>query len=141
MRTRISWGFVLLVCCGWLFAGCRPEAPKVSLHQAVLKDDLRVVKQHIEARTDLNTKDANGWTPLHLAALRGNLAIAKALVEGGADPQSAGQGGKSPLDLARERGQVAMAKFFLELPAKGQRPTGRGLVDGGLGVSGAMETP
>jgi hypothetical protein len=141
MRTRTGWGWILLACCGWLLVGCRPEAPKTSLHQAVLKDDLRLVKQHIEARTDLNTKDANGWTPLHLASLRGNLGIVKALVEGGADLQAAGQGGKSPLDLARERGQVAVAKFFMEIPAKGQGTTGRGLVDGGLGVSSVLETP
>jgi ankyrin repeat protein len=106
-----------------------------------LRDDLRLVQQHIESRSDLDARDTNDWTALHLAALRGNLSIVKALVTGGADVQAAGRGGKSPLDLARERGQVAVAKYLVELPAKGQRATGRGLVDGGLGVSGAMETP
>ncbi|MBL9139807.1 MAG: ankyrin repeat domain-containing protein [Verrucomicrobiales bacterium] len=141
MRTRSVGNVVLLACCGWLLLACRPEPPRTSLHQAVLRDDLRLVQQHIEARSDLNAKDTNGWTALHLASLRGNLPIVKALVAGGADTQAAGLNGKSPLDLARDRGQVAIAKFFLDLPAKGQRPTGRGLVDGGLGVSGAMETP
>jgi len=122
-----------------LIVGCGPETPKVSLHQAVQKGDVKTVQQHVGARSDLNVKDKNGWAPLHFAAMKGELAIVKALTAGGADITRTGPGGRTPLDMAREKGQVAVAKFLMEVkPAGGQ---GRGLVDGGLGVSEVLANP
>jgi ankyrin repeat protein len=134
---RIACALVLL---GVL--GCGPEKPKVSLHQAVQKGDLKVVQQHIAARSDLNVADKNGWVPLHFAAMKGELAIVKALAAGGADLSRTGPGGRTPLDMAREKGQVAVAKFLMTAkPAGGNGGQGRGLVDGGLGVSEVLANP
>ena len=122
-----------------LMVGCGPEKPKVSLHQAVQKGDVKLVQQHVAARSDLNVKDKNGWAPLHFAAMKGQLAIVKALTAGGADVNATGPGGRTPLDMAREKGQVAVAQYLQAVkPAQGQ---GRGLVDGGLGVSEVLANP
>jgi ankyrin repeat protein len=122
--------------------GCGPEKPKLSLHQAVQKGDLKVVQQHVAARTDLNVKDKNGWAPLHFAAMKGQLDIVKVLTAGGADIQRAGPGGRTPLDMAREKGQVAVAQFLMGVkPTGGSGGQGRGLVDGGLGVSEVLANP
>lgn len=133
----------LVFAVGWMGCGqSRPNPPAIGIHQAVLKDDLKSVQQHIAAGTDLNTKDKNGWTPLHLAALRGNLAIAQALVAGGADLNRPGMGGRTPAALAREQGKITVANY-LEEQAQAPAPGGggrRGLVDGGLGVSEVLDS-
>ncbi|MGE3312132.1 MAG: ankyrin repeat domain-containing protein [Limisphaerales bacterium] len=121
------------------FSGCGPGKPATSLHQAVQKGDLKAVQQHIAARSDLNVKDKYGWAPLHFAAMKGQLPIVKALTAGGADVNRTGPGGKTPLDMAREKGQVAVAQYLQNVrPASGGG--GRGLVDGGLGVSSVLDS-
>lgn len=141
MRTILgrvmAAGWVVLALCG---LGCGPEKPKTTLHQAVQKGDVKTVQQHVAARTDLNIKDTHGWTPLHFAAMKGNLAIVKVLVGGGADTAAAGPGGRTPLDMAREKGQASVAQFLQSVPAAGGK-RGRGLVDGGLGVSEVLANP
>jgi len=110
----------------------------MTLHQAVEKGDMQAVQKHIAAKTSLNKKDYLGRTPLHIAAMKGNIAIAKALLDAGADPEQKRKDGKTPLDVARENHQTAIVQL-LQTPKEQQTGTGRGLIDGGLGVSGAME--
>jgi hypothetical protein len=137
MTTAPRWlAFVALV---WsLGSGCSPSAPSVTLHKAVEKGDLTLVQKHIAAHTDLNAKNATGWTPLHIAATNGNLAVVQALTAGGADPARTTPQGKTPLDLAREKGQTAIVQHF-EAKAGAGKGGGRRLIDGGLGVSDAMD--
>jgi ankyrin repeat protein len=116
--------------------GCDQGAPSITLHQAVEQGNLKAVQQHIAAKTDLNKTDTAGWTPLHLAAMKGNLAMVQALTAAGADVKRKGNGGKTPLDFAREKGQTAIVQFL-------QKPTekrGRGLADGGVGVSDVLDS-
>jgi ankyrin repeat protein len=115
--------------------GCEPGAPSITLHQAVEQGNLKAVQQHIDAKTDLNKPDMAGWTPLHLAAMKGDLAIVKALCAAGADVNRPGPGGKTALAVAREKRQTAVVQFLQQPHEK----RGRGLVDGGLGVSGALD--
>lgn len=119
--------------------GCRPKPPAISIHQAVIKGDTKAVQQHIAAGTDLRSRDANGWTALHLAAMRGDLAMVKILRAAGADPNLPAQNGKSALDLAREYGRVPVAAYLQQQPDP-KKNGGRGLVDGGLGVSGVLDS-
>jgi ankyrin repeat protein len=93
------------------------------------------IQQHIAAKTDLNKPNAAGLTPLHIAAAKGDLATFKLLLQAGADPKRKSPDGKTPLDLARARNQVAIVQFLDQNKGKG----GRGLIDGGLGVSEAMD--
>lgn len=132
----MAWlvGFVLFVP-----VGCRPKPPAIGIHQAVIKGDARAVQQHIAAGTDLRSRDANGWTALHLAAMRGDLPMVRILRAAGADPNQAAQNGKTPLDLAREYGRVPVAAYLQDQPEK-KTGGGRGLVDGGLGVSGVLDS-
>ena len=46
-----------------------PEAPDISILDAVISGDIEAVKQHLAAGTDVNAKNDDGWTPLHWAAL------------------------------------------------------------------------
>lgn len=123
-----------------LLAGCGPGTPKTSLHQAVQKGDVKTVEQHVAARSDLNVKDKNGWTPLHFAAMKGDLAVVKALTVGGADTTAAGPGGRTPLDMAREKGKSSIVQYLQGVKPK-SGGGGRGLVDGGLGVSEVLANP
>jgi len=117
--------------------GCGASAPNISIYQAIEKGNLKAVQQHIAAKTDLNKPDPNGWPPLHLAAMKGDVAIFEALITGGADLKRKGKFGKTPADLARDKGQTAIAQF---LQQRGEK-RGRGLIDGGLGVSEVLDNP
>lgn len=64
----------------------KKQIPKVDLHTAVLKNDIKSVKEHIAAKSDLNVKEAmGGSTPLISAALFGKTEIAKLLINAGAN--------------------------------------------------------
>lgn len=83
------------------------EKPKMDLQAAILSDNLEIVKQHIEAGTDINVKDQmSGSTPLITAATFGKTAIAKALVDANAD-----------LDVKNNEGSTALhaAAFFCHI--------------------------
>ena len=121
-----------LGCLCWV--GCEQAAPSISLPDAIEKGFLRTVQQHIAAKTDLNKPNAAGLTPLHLAAAKGDPTIFKALLDAGADPKRKAPDGKTPLDVARARGQTAIVQLLQPGTGKG----GRGLIDGGLGVSDAL---
>lgn len=110
----------------------------MTLHQAVEKGDMEIVQQHMAAKTSLNKKDYLGRTPLHIAAMKGNVAIAKILIDAGADPERKRKDGKTPLEVARDNNQTAIVQL-LQTPKEERTGQGRGLIDGGLGVSGAME--
>jgi ankyrin repeat protein len=98
---------------------------------------MRLVKQHIAARSDLNSRDQVGLTAAHHAAMRGDLSMIQALAAAGADLSVPNAIGKSPLDLARHYGRTTVAQFLEEASPKSG---GRGLVDGGLGVSGVLDS-
>jgi ankyrin repeat protein len=125
----------LISCLCWM--GCGPATPSITLHQAVEQGNLKVVQQHIAAKTDLNKTDTAGWTPLHLAAMKGDLAIVQALSAAGADVKRKGKAGKTPLDVAREKGQTVIVQFLQQRNQK----RGRALVDGGVGVSEVLDNP
>ena len=126
-----------------LAMGCGPSAPSTPLHSAVQDGNYPAVRRHIAARSDLNGKDKSGWTPLHLAAMKGDLFMVKLLTEAGADVKSAGPGGKTPVDIAREKGQTSIVQQLEARLGSGQTPSGtpsgRALIDGGVGVSEVLD--
>jgi hypothetical protein len=131
---RVMLGCICCLC--WI--ACGQSAPRITLHHAIENGNLKAVQQHIAAKTDLNKADQSGWSPLHLAAMKGDLPIVQALATAGADLKRKGKGGKTPLDVAREKGQTAVVQFLQQPRKKGG---GRGLIDGGLGVSEALDNP
>ena len=135
--SRVALALLL----GWLVvwcAGCGPGAPGTPLPEAAKRGDLRLVKQHIAAKSDLNLRDAAGLSAAHHAAIRGDVPMLQALATGGANLEIANNVGKTPLDLARINGKAPAAKYLMERPTPGQGGGGRGLVDGGLGVSSVL---
>ncbi|KAJ6621641.1 acyl CoA binding protein-domain-containing protein [Mycena sp. CBHHK59/15] len=69
-------------------AMARPEAENdTSIHGLAVSGNLPGLVEllHKDPNTDLNARDAFGYTPLHLAADRGNLSIVEFLLENGAD--------------------------------------------------------
>jgi len=97
------------------------------------------VRRHIAARSDLNSKDKSGWTPLHLAAMKGDVPMVKLLTEAGADVQRPGPQGRTPADVAREKGQTSVLEFLTVRVEAKPEPRGRALIDGGVGVSEVLD--
>lgn len=127
-----------------LATGCGPGKPRTSLHQAVQDGNYPGVRQHIAARSDLNAADSSGWTALHLAVINGDLPMVQLLAAAGADPAKPGVRGKTPVAVAREKGQTSIVQYLEGLPKAAPEPAaqekrGRGLSDGGLGVSGVLD--
>ena len=75
-------------------------APEVGLHLAVLQGDAESIRQHAEAGTDLNERDAFGSTPLIIAATFGRAEAASILLEAGADTEIRSSDGSTPLHIA-----------------------------------------
>ena len=75
-------------------------APSLSLHTAVLQENINAVRQHINAGSDLNEKDEWGSTPLIIAITFGKTEIARILIENGADMTIRNNEDSTPLHIA-----------------------------------------
>ena len=82
---------VVLVGCG---------DPDGALIQAARDGDIEVVKQHLAAGTDVNTKDDHEYTPLHWAAMEGRREVAELLISQGANVNAKNKVGSTPLHIA-----------------------------------------
>jgi hypothetical protein len=87
--------------------------PAVSLHLAALQGNLDAVRQHIEAGSDLNKKDAYGSTPLIIATTFGKTEVAKALIKAGADMRIKNNEGSTPLHIGAFFGRTEIVKELL----------------------------
>ena len=94
MKTLITIiTVVLLVGCGTIQTqktveppSVKVEAPDISIHEAVMLENVEVVKKHLAAGTDVNARGEDvGTPPLHIAALVGSNEIVELLITKGAD--------------------------------------------------------
>ena len=85
-----------------LLVGCaKPPPPDISIHSATENGNIKAVKQHLAAGTDVNAKDDFlGWTPLHYTAASGNRQITKLLISKGANVNAINSNNDTPLDIA-----------------------------------------
>lgn len=94
------------------------EMPKIEIQAAILSDKLEAVKQHIEAGTDINRKDAmSGSTPLITAASFGKNEIAKALIDAGADLTPKNNEGATALHVAAFFCRVEIVQMLMDARA------------------------
>ena len=93
---------VLLVGCATTQSPEPPtvKAPDISIHDAAHKGNIEAVKQHLDAGTDVNAKDEDGYTPLYAVAGGGHKEIAELLIAKGADVNAKNYERKTPLDRA-----------------------------------------
>ena len=65
-----------------VLVGC---GPSVGIHEAAKEGNIKAVKQHLAAGTDVNAMYCDGWTPLHYAVNSRRKEIAELLIANGAD--------------------------------------------------------
>jgi ankyrin repeat protein len=94
------------------------EKPEMDIHMAVMSGNLEVVKQHIEAGTDLDKKDAmSGSTPLITAASFGKTDIAKVLIDRGADLSIKNNDGSNALHVAAFFCRIEIVQLLIDANA------------------------
>jgi len=77
------------------------KPPSVDIHTAVMTNNIKAVKQHIEAGSDLNVKDPlGGSTPLISASLLGRIEIARLLIDAGVKLNEQNKDGSTALITA-----------------------------------------
>ncbi|UCH63141.1 MAG: ankyrin repeat domain-containing protein [Fidelibacterota bacterium] len=120
--------FLLITSVILILAGCSPrlqdpelkergqpsKSPGESLHVAALQGNIETIRQHIEAGSDLNEKDAWGSTPLIAAATFGKTEVAVALIEAGADMEITNNEGSTPLHVAAFFCRTEIVKALLD---------------------------
>ena len=100
---------VVLVGCG---ESQPPEPPDISIHHAAYKGNIKDVKQHLAAGTDVNAKGTSGWAPLHPSAISGHKEIVELLIGKGADVNAKDDNGGTPLDMAIQNKQTESANLL-----------------------------
>ena len=123
-----------------LAATSKPEpktvkAPSISIHGAAEEGNIEAVKQHLAAGTDVNTKTANGWTPLLMAISWAQKEIAELLIAEGANVNAKNDDGETPLHYAAFVGQKEIAELLI---AKGADVNAKG-DDGNTPLDVAIE--
>jgi CubicO group peptidase (beta-lactamase class C family) len=81
---------------------------------AVLQGNIDAVRQHINAGSDMNEKDAWGSTPLIIATTFGKTEVASALIEAGADMNITNGEGSTPLLIAALLCRTEIIKALLD---------------------------
>ncbi|MFA9389965.1 MAG: ankyrin repeat domain-containing protein [Prolixibacteraceae bacterium] len=94
------------------------EKPKIDIQVAILSGNLEVVKQHIEAGTDINMKDQmSGSTPLITAVTFDKTAIVKALIDANADLTIKNNDGATALHVAAFFCRVEIVQMLIDAKA------------------------
>lgn len=94
------------------------EVPKQNIHEAILTDNFKVLKQHIEAGRDINKKEPmGGSTPIITAITFDKPEMVKALIKGGADLSIKNNDGSTPLHTAAFFGKVKMVQMLIDANA------------------------
>lgn len=92
--------------------------PEMDIQAAIVSGNLEIVKQHIEAGTDINIKEQNsGSTPLIIAATFGKTAIVKALIDAHTDLNLTNNEGSTALHAAAFFCRIEIVQMLLDAGA------------------------
>ena len=80
----------------------KAKAPVISILNSVLSGNIKAIKQHLDAGTDVNAKGWSEWTPLYRAVREGHKEVAELLIANGADVSAKNRYGKTLLDFAED---------------------------------------
>ncbi len=98
---------LLLVACS------EPDKPGVELYVAIKRGDIDQLERHIYWKTDLNSINAEGNSPLHESAIAGRMVMARLLLRNGARVNEKNRAGKTALQLALENGRTQLADVLI----------------------------
>jgi ankyrin repeat protein len=94
------------------------DKPSIDIQTAVISGNLEMVKQHIEAGTDINQKEAmSGSTPLISAATFNKPEIAKALIDAQANLSIKNNDGSTALHTAAFFGRIEIVQMLINAKA------------------------
>jgi len=89
------------------------KAPDISIHDAAHTGNIEAVKKHLDAGTDVNAKDEDGYTPLYAVAGGGHNEIAELLISKGADVNAKDKDGWTSLHEATMGGHKEVAELLI----------------------------
>jgi len=90
------------------------QTPQVDIHEAVITNNIAVVKQYIAAKSDLNVKEQfGGSSPLITACVFGKTEIAKLFIDAGADLNQQNNDGSTALIAAAFFCRTEIVKMLL----------------------------
>ena len=91
---------LLITIAAVVLVGCGESVPEISIHRAAYEGDIKSVKQHLAAGTDVNARNKSRSTALHRAAYHGHKEVAELLITEGADVNARDNNGRTALDWA-----------------------------------------
>lgn len=92
----------------------KPKPPATDIHTAALMGNIKAVRQHIAAGSDLNQKDQYGSTPLVVAITFDRTDVAGVLMDAGADVNGRNIDGSTPLHTAAFLCRVEIVQLLLD---------------------------
>jgi len=102
-----------------IFASCNPRLnittlKIISLHEAVISDDIEKLKSDISEGAWLDLKNESGWTALHYATVKNSEKMIKLLIKNRADINIGdGKRGQTPLHFAAMTGKKEAVGLLL----------------------------
>lgn len=130
LNTQLSITYLAILMMTVTMAACqsgtqqqtneKPNAPKQTVHEAAFMGNVKAMKQHIDAGSNLNTKDPYGSTALTIAITFNKSDVAKLLIESNADIHATSADGSTPLHTASFLCRIDIVEALL---AKGANKT------------------
>lgn len=90
------------------------KEPDISIHDAANAGNIEIIKEHLAAGIDVNTKGIGGMTPLHRAAREGHKELVEFLIKNSADINAKDKMGRVPLHRAAREGREAVAEVLIK---------------------------
>ena len=104
---------ILITIAALVLVGCGPPPPDISIHDAADEGNIKAVKQHLAAGTDVDARDGVGETPMHAATFYGHKEIVELLIAKGADVNAKNDGGMTPLHFATNEGYKETVELLI----------------------------